>query len=118
MGVRASIESVRTYAKKPRPDLGPDKYDVEDLFPHPWTCECCGDSFAWYRKRDEKAFSICGEQKIPKDSSKVYTHAPFTVTIGDKTYDACSFECHRDIWMVKTLEVVAKLIHEVLKERK
>jgi hypothetical protein len=89
--------------------------DPKDYHPVPsWKCSCCGDSFPWFSRED--LLPNCGRSIY---SDKIHTdRGPFVVQIGGETYNACSFECHRDVWMAKTMEAVAKLIHETLKERK
>jgi len=75
-----------------------------------WVCDCCGRAPVWQRKR-------IGPDGCVWPAGSIYDRGPHQVTFGDKTYQACSVECVRNIYVVRGLEAAFSKIADTLKEK-
>jgi len=71
-----------------------------------WSCDCCGRAPLWHPKHPDNP-----EWKMPF----VYDRGPHQATFGGKTYQACSVECVRQVYLVRGLEMAFSKVAETLK---
>lgn len=61
-----------------------------------WECEGCTAAFVWQKR-------VTSDQP----SEIVHDRSPFTIRVNGRSFSCCTRECARNVWFVKSLEMVS-----------